>query len=162
MTKFFWIFDYDAALALVPLSAALFMLGGGGVNPVRRIGIAGLVFLCGIYYQVETLRVLLSTTAMAAVLTVPYGDSLKKHVGEKITLVHYLIGALYGLAVVPLSHHWLAVLVCPAVTGLFFGTLIFTSQRFDYPSHKWVEMFSGGSIGYALCYSLQYALGGKL
>lgn len=158
MKNFLWIFDYDAILALVPACSLLFILGGGGVKPLRRAGIAVLIVAVGFYYEISAWRVFLSAALMGLFLSEPYGDSLRKRFRGFFFITHFAIGFLYGAAVLPLSSGWMPVLVCPVVTSLTFGTLTFTSQKFDFPRWKWVELITGSAIGFAL----MYALGGRV
>lgn len=174
--KFLWIFDHDAIWVLVPMSSALFALGGSGFKEFRRLGIPALMLAAAVSLGVEWWKALVSAAGLALVLTKGYGDDLRSQIGAWYHPALYVLAALYGAAALPVSldwkvlivcplipslalpvfSDWKALIVCPLIPSLIFGTLTLGSQRFDFPKWKIVEMAAGAAIGF----SFVYALGG--
>lgn len=154
--KFFWIFEPDAVWVLVPMSAVLFALGGSGFKEFRRLGIPALMLVAALSVGAEWWKALVSAAGLALVLTKGYGDDLRSQIGAWYYPALYVLAALYGTAALPLSSDWKALILCPLIPSLIFGTLTLGSQRFDFPKWKIVEMAAGAATGF----SFVYALGG--
>lgn len=155
MVKFLWLFEPDTAVVIPFISAALFAFGGGGHKIIRRFGLPIFLFLSSWSMGGNLWLSLLAGAGMIAPLSKGYGDELKEDVGEGYYYpILYLIGLFYGLSLLPLAWRFWH-LFLPLIPAITFGGLAFSSQKADFPRWKWVEAWTGFSIGFVLLAVIQ-------
>lgn len=149
--KFLWIFDNDAVWCLIPLTSALWSLGGSGFLFLRRFGIAVLFGLSALSLGVIWWAALLTSVLAGAALTLPYGDSVKAKIkGESYWLYLALVGFAWGLTILPVAictHIGAFVFVMAIANGFLFSFLSEASQVLGRPVWKVVEIIMGASLG---------------
>lgn len=148
--KFLWLFEPDTVIVVPFIAAALFAFGGGGQKMIRRIGLPIFLFLSAWSMGENLWLSLLAAGGLFVPLSKGYGDKLKEEVGEPYYYpLLYIIGLFYGLSLMPLASELWHGFLCliPAVT---FGGLSYSSQKADFPRWKWVEAWTGFSIGFIL------------
>lgn len=148
--KYLWVFDPDSVAVVPFITAPLFALGGGGQKLLRRFALPLFVFLSAWSMDKNVWLSLLAGLGLIIPLSKGYGDSMKEHLTEAYYYPFlYVLGFFFGLALMPLASKLWHVFLCliPAVT---FGGLSFSSQKADFPRWKWVEAWTGFSIGFVL------------
>lgn len=149
MMKYLWFFDIDAILAIPFIMACLFALGGSGLKWIRRIGAPAFVFASAWSVGVDLWVSLISACLLALTLIKGYGEDLKGALGDYYYSALFMVGFAYGASMMPMASSPMHLLYC-FVPSFVFGGLTFTSQKFDFPTWKLVELFTGFAIGVVL------------
>lgn len=148
--KFLWIFDIDAVWTLGPACSALWSLGGSGIKALRRLGIPALIATSALSLGAPPWICAWGGGMILLVLTLPYGDDLKRKLQKLYYLALYGIGAIYGASLLPiaiLSHRLLMWGVGICIMSAWFGASTYASQKFDFPKWKFCEILTGFIFG---------------
>lgn len=152
--KVLWFLDQDAIWTLIPVSSALWAMGGSGVKLIRRIGVPIAVLLYTLSIGIN-LWISISTAFLLFIASIlPYGDKIKERSGNFYSLWLLFVGACYGLALLPLgiySKHYLIFSLGCLGSSLSFSLLTLLSQKTGFPRWKFVEMITGALIGLIVC-----------
>jgi hypothetical protein len=144
--KYLWLFEPDALITLPVMTAVLFALGGSGFKFLRRLGVPALILASCLSQGKNGLLAVVAVALLSIALSKGYGDELKDELGPYYYSTLYSIGAIYGFTLMPLASELWHFFYC-LIPCLTFGSLTYTSQQFDFPRWKWVELATGFSIG---------------
>jgi len=149
--KFLWIFEPDAIWCLIPAVSLLWALGGSGVRFLRKLGVPVLICVSALSLGVKWWLVAVTFGSIFALHSIPYGEDMRKKLGLPIYWFWlYLVGAVYSAAFLPLAFHGKHFLLYGLgvfISGGLFGGLTYTSQKFDFPRWKAVEIILGAVLG---------------
>lgn len=149
--NFLWIFDPDGIYTLPLWTALLWALGGSGVLMLRRFGVALIVGLAAASHGIPWWVCAFTSIFLYLTSTFSYGEKDKEEYGDMYFLYVYMVGFCYGASLLFLAIHgsnYILIWLAPIVIGAFFSGLMYLSQRFDFPKHKYVEMLVGYLIGH--------------
>ena len=144
--KYLWLFEPDSLITLPVMTALLFALGGSGFKFIRRLLIPALILASCLSQGKNGLLAVVAVTLLSLALSKGYGDELKEDLGPYYYSTLYSIGLIYGFCLMPLAYELWHFFYC-LIPSLTFGFLTYTSQTYDFPRWKWVELATGFSIG---------------
>lgn len=172
--KWLWIFDSDTKLSvspaitaivmwaitplfpslkiwtLLPECAVLWMLGGGGVKPVRRYGVPLLITAYAVGYGMPIVKTLWLLPMLLLIGFGPgYGDPYVKRLGVLYWPYIALLGFLWGICQFGLSVHfgnYPLLFLGSAICSLVFAGTMAISKRKLMP-WKVAEGLTGAAVG---------------